>query len=101
MTSTPHFDLFQSRAEALADEDAPFDPDYDTPPPASPPRYLTPDPFTLTGAVEAADDADYLLEHHFWATAVVGRDRLIELNRLIADEGVERGSRAGGGAGAG
>ena len=25
MTSTPHFDLFQSRAEALADEDAPFD----------------------------------------------------------------------------
>ncbi|MBN1097160.1 relaxase domain-containing protein [Blastococcus sp. TML/C7B] len=66
------------------DEDAPFDPDYDTHPPASPPRYLTPDPFTLTGAVEAADDADYLLEQHFWATAVVGRDRLIELNTQTA-----------------
>ncbi len=66
------------------DEDVPFDPDYDTPPPASPPRYLTPDPFTLTGAVEAADDADYLLEQHFWATAVVGRDRLIELNTQAA-----------------
>ncbi|WP_240619664.1 MobF family relaxase [Blastococcus sp. TF02-8] len=66
------------------DEDAPLDPDYHTPPPASPPRYLTPDPFTLTGAVEAADDADYLLEQHFWATAVVGRDRLIELNTQAA-----------------
>ncbi len=66
------------------DEDVPFNPDYDTPPPASPPRYLTPDPLTLTGAVEAADDADYLLEQHFWATAVVGRDRLIELNTQAA-----------------
>ncbi|SDO16457.1 MobF family relaxase [Geodermatophilus sp. DSM 45219] len=66
------------------DEDAPFDPDYDTPPPASPPRHRTPDPFTLTGAVEAADDADYLLEQHFWATAVVGRERLIELNSQTA-----------------
>lgn len=65
-------------------EDAPFDPDYDIPPPASPPRYRTPDPFTLAGAVEAADDADYLLEQHFWATAVVGRDRLIELNTQAA-----------------
>jgi DNA primase catalytic core len=66
------------------DEEAPFDPDYDTPPPASPPRYLTSDPFALTGAVEPADDADYLLEQHFWATAVVGRDRLIELNTQAA-----------------
>ncbi|WP_233498799.1 MobF family relaxase [Blastococcus sp. TF02A-26] len=66
------------------DEDAPFDPDYDTPPPAAPPRYLTPDPFTLTSALDAADDADYLLEQHFWATAVVGRDRLIELNTQAA-----------------
>ncbi|WP_242611353.1 MobF family relaxase [Blastococcus saxobsidens] len=66
------------------DEDAPFDPDYDTPPPASPPRYLTPDPFTLSSAVEASDDADYLLEQHFWATALVARDRLIELNTQTA-----------------
>jgi conjugative relaxase-like TrwC/TraI family protein len=66
------------------DEDAPFDPDYDTPPPAPSPRYVTPDPFTVTGAVDAADDADYLLEQHFWATAVVGRDRLIELNAQAA-----------------
>ncbi len=69
------------------DEDAPFDPDYDTPPPASSPRYLTPDPFTFTGAFHvdvAADDADYLLKQHFWATAVVGRDRLIELNAQAA-----------------
>ncbi|WP_041795102.1 MobF family relaxase [Modestobacter italicus] len=65
-------------------EDAPFDPDYDTPPPASPPRYRTHGPFTLTGGVEATDDADYLLEQHFWATAVVGRDRLIELNTQAA-----------------
>ncbi|MGY5884164.1 MobF family relaxase [Modestobacter lacusdianchii] len=69
---------------APGDEDAPFDPDYDTPPPAPPPQYRTPDPFTLTGAVEATDDADYLLEQHFWATAVVGRDRLIELNTQAA-----------------
>ncbi|MGX5653244.1 MobF family relaxase [Geodermatophilus nigrescens] len=73
-----------------SDEDAPFDPDYDTPPPASPPRYRTPDPFTLTGAVDAADDADYLLEQHFWATAVVGRDRLIELNTQAAAFFTER-----------
>ncbi|MGY1683150.1 MobF family relaxase [Geodermatophilus sp. SYSU D01176] len=65
------------------DEDAPFDPDYDTPPPA-PPRYRTPDPFTSTGAVDAGDDADYLLEQHFWATAAVPRDRLIELNTQAA-----------------
>ncbi|MCV2491675.1 relaxase domain-containing protein [Geodermatophilus sp. YIM 151500] len=66
------------------DEDAPFDPDYDTPPSASPPRYRTPDPFPVSDAVEAADDADYLLEQHFWATAVVGRYRLIELNTQAA-----------------
>ncbi|MCF6506690.1 toprim domain-containing protein [Blastococcus sp. MG754426] len=66
------------------DEDAPFDPNYDTPPPAWPPRYRTPDPFTVTGGVDVADDADYLLEQHFWATAIVGRDRLIELNAQAA-----------------
>ncbi len=59
-------------------------PDYDPPPPPSPPRYRTPDPFTVTGAVAAADDTDYLLEQHFWATALVGRDRLIELNTQAA-----------------
>ena len=67
-----------------SDEDAPFDPDYDIPPSASAMRYLTPDPFTRTGAVHTPDDADYLLEQHFWATAVVGRDRLIELNAQAA-----------------
>ncbi len=66
------------------DEDAPFDPDYDAPPLAAAPRYLTPDPFTSTGAVDAGEDADYLLEQHFWATAVVPRDRLIELNTHAA-----------------
>jgi DNA primase catalytic core len=71
-------------AEGLpCDEDAPFDPHYDTPPPASP-RYRTADPFAFTGAIDAADEADYLLEQHFWATAVVGRDRLIELNAHAA-----------------
>ncbi|WP_233495767.1 toprim domain-containing protein [Geodermatophilus sp. TF02-6] len=32
----------------------------------------------------AADEADYLLEQHFWATAAVGRARLIELNTQTA-----------------
>ncbi|WP_448642935.1 MobF family relaxase [Geodermatophilus sp. URMC 63] len=66
------------------DEDAPFDPDYDTSPPAAVPRYRTSDPLTSTGAVDAGDDADYLLEQHFWATAAVSRDRLIELNTRAA-----------------
>ncbi|UOY04031.1 MobF family relaxase [Blastococcus sp. PRF04-17] len=67
-------------ADALPGEEAPFDPDYDTPPPTGAPRYLTPDPFAPTGTVDGADEADYLLEQHFWATAAVGRDRLIELH---------------------
>ncbi|MGY1829048.1 MobF family relaxase [Geodermatophilus sp. SYSU D01180] len=64
------------------DRDAPVDPDEDTPPPVAP-RYATPDPFTGPGRPEA-DEADYLLEQHFWATAAVGRDRLIELNTQAA-----------------
>jgi hypothetical protein len=67
-----------------ADEEAPFDPDYDTPPPTAAPRYLTPDPFTRIGTVDVGDDADYLLKQHFWATAAVGRDRLIELHTQAA-----------------
>ncbi|MGY1782234.1 MobF family relaxase [Geodermatophilus sp. SYSU D01036] len=55
--------------------------DDDESPPTSP-RYLTPDPLAL--GQPAADDADYLLEPHFWATAVVGRDRLITLNAQAA-----------------
>jgi DNA primase catalytic core len=66
------------------DEDVPFDPDYDTPPPAAPPPLLTPAPFTPAGAGAAHDEADYLLEQHFWATAAVGRDRLIQLNSQAA-----------------
>jgi DNA primase catalytic core len=45
-------------------------------------RYFTPDPFAREDP--AFDEADYLLEQHFWATAVVGRDRLIELNTKAA-----------------
>ncbi|TFV88127.1 toprim domain-containing protein [Blastococcus sp. CT_GayMR20] len=66
------------------DEPAPFDPDYDTPPPTAATGYLTPDPLTATGALEAGDEADYLLEQHFWATAAVGRERLIELHTQAA-----------------
>ncbi|RBY98105.1 TrwC relaxase [Blastococcus sp. TF02-8] len=66
------------------EEEAPFNPDYDTPPPASSPRWFTPDPFSVTDVRDTADDADYLLEQHFWATAVVGRTRLIELNAQAA-----------------
>ncbi|WP_034508265.1 MobF family relaxase [Blastococcus sp. URHD0036] len=51
-------------------------------PPLTEPRYLTPDPFAPGNP--GADEADYLLEQHFWATAVVGRDRLIELNTQAA-----------------
>ncbi|WP_116451572.1 MobF family relaxase [Blastococcus litoris] len=69
----------------LSDEEMPFDPEYDTPPPASAPQWFTPDPFTVTATGDpAGDDADYLLEQHFWATAVVGRTRLIELNTQAA-----------------
>jgi DNA primase catalytic core len=66
------------------DEDVPFDPDHDTTSAPPSPRFRTPDPFTITVAAEAVDEADYLLEQHFWATAVVGRDRLIELNAQTA-----------------
>ncbi|MCF6746552.1 toprim domain-containing protein [Blastococcus sp. KM273128] len=66
------------------EEEAPFDPDYDTPPPASSARWFTPDPFAVNNVSDPADDADYLLEQHFWATAVVGRTRLIELNAQAA-----------------
>ncbi|ADB73516.1 MobF family relaxase [Geodermatophilus obscurus] len=66
------------------DEDVPFDPDYDTLPLAAAPRFSTPNPITSTGAVDAGDDADYLLEQHFWATAAVPRDRLIALNTQAA-----------------
>jgi DNA primase catalytic core len=62
------------------DEEAPFDPDYVTPALGAAPRYVTPARFTRTSAIDAEDDVDYLLEQHFWATAIVGRDRLIELN---------------------
>ncbi|SHN52782.1 DNA primase, catalytic core [Geodermatophilus obscurus] len=55
---------------------------FDDEPPIAERRYLTSDPFALAEA--AGDDADYLLEQHFWATAVVGRDRLIELNTETA-----------------
>ncbi|SEK61646.1 DNA primase, catalytic core [Blastococcus sp. DSM 46786] len=66
-----------------------YGPDDDAEPPVpggesslAEPRYRTPDPFAL--GEPAADEADYLLEQHFWATAVVGRDRLIELNTKAA-----------------
>ncbi|SFP63487.1 DNA primase, catalytic core [Geodermatophilus dictyosporus] len=62
------------------DPDVPFDPGHDTPPPPVASRYVTPDPFAPTDV----DNADYLLEQHFWATAAVGRDRLIELNTMTA-----------------
>jgi DNA primase catalytic core len=55
---------------------------FDDEPPSKAPRYLTPDPLAL--GEPAGDDADYLLEQHFWATAAVGRDRLIELNTQTA-----------------
>ncbi|SOC48552.1 DNA primase, catalytic core [Blastococcus aggregatus] len=45
-------------------------------------RYRTPDPFAL--GEPPTDDADYLLDQHFWATAAVSRDRLIELNTQTA-----------------
>ncbi|SFT82430.1 DNA primase, catalytic core [Geodermatophilus amargosae] len=61
------------------DLDVPLDPGHDTSPPVAP-RYVTPDPLAPTDV----DDADYLLEQHFWATAAVGRDRLIELNTWAA-----------------
>ncbi|MGY1684958.1 MobF family relaxase [Geodermatophilus sp. SYSU D00867] len=64
------------------DRDAPVDPDDETAPPVAP-RYVTPDPFTGPGRPEV-DEADYLLEQHFWATAAVGRDRLIELTAQAA-----------------
>lgn len=59
----------------------------DEPPPVEP-RYLTPDPFAP--AATPGDDADYLLEQHFWATAAVGRERLIELNTQTAAFYTER-----------
>ncbi|WP_116451904.1 MobF family relaxase [Blastococcus litoris] len=68
-------------ADVLSDDEEPLAPDDDEPPPAEP-RYLTPDPFAPGGS--ASDEADYLLEQHFWATATVGRDRLIELNTQAA-----------------
>jgi DNA primase catalytic core len=71
-------------ADALRGEEVPFDPDYDNPPPTAAPPYLTPDPFAPTGTVDGADEADYLLEQHFWATAAAGRDRLIELHTQAA-----------------
>jgi DNA primase catalytic core len=55
---------------------------FDNEPPPVKPRYLNPDPFAL--GEPAGDDADYLLEQHFWATATVGRDRLIQLNTQTA-----------------
>jgi DNA primase catalytic core len=57
-------------------------PDPDDEPWLAGPRYFTPDPFAREEP--AFDEADYLLEQHFWATAVVGRDRLIELNTKAA-----------------
>ncbi|MGY1631885.1 MobF family relaxase [Geodermatophilus sp. SYSU D01186] len=63
--------------------EAPFDLDHDTDRPEGPPAYVTPDPFRWTGR-DTTDDADYLLEQHFWATAAVGRNRLIELNGQAA-----------------
>ncbi|SOC49459.1 DNA primase, catalytic core [Blastococcus aggregatus] len=63
------------------DDDAePPDPDVESP--LVGPRYFTSDPFAREEP--ACDEADYLLEQHFWATAVVGRDRLIELNTKAA-----------------
>ena len=46
-------------------------------------RFVTPDPFT-PAEPSVADDADYLLGEHFWATAPVARDRLIQLNASAA-----------------
>ncbi|SDG04800.1 DNA primase, catalytic core [Blastococcus aurantiacus] len=64
-----------------SDVDAePLDPD-DEPSPTEA-RYFTPDPFAL--GEPAVDETDYLLEQHFWATAVVGRERLVELNTQAA-----------------
>ncbi|WP_336029268.1 MobF family relaxase [Geodermatophilus sp. FMUSA9-8] len=63
--------------------DVPFDPGQDTAPPPVASRYVTPAPFAFTRQTEV-DEADYLLEQHFWATAAVGRDRLVELNTLAA-----------------
>ncbi|SNS69741.1 DNA primase, catalytic core [Geodermatophilus pulveris] len=60
------------------EEPLPFDDEA----PVAAPRFLTPDPFALGEPAE--NDADYLLEQHFWATAAVGRDRLIELNTQAA-----------------
>ena len=67
-------------ADAPALQTEPLDPD-DEPSPTEP-RYLTPNPFA-PGEPDV-DEADYLLEQHFWATAVVGRDRLIRLNTQAA-----------------
>ncbi|SMO91173.1 DNA primase, catalytic core [Geodermatophilus aquaeductus] len=65
------------------DPDVPFHRGHDVPPPPVAPRYVTPDPFAPTGQ-PGVDDADYLLEQHFWATAAVRRDRLVELNAEAA-----------------
>jgi DNA primase catalytic core len=75
------------------DVEPPFDPDYDLVPPDTADdiaprdrglRYVTPDPFASNESPGDPDPADYLLEEHFWATAAVSRQRLIELNQQAA-----------------
>ncbi|MGX5657570.1 toprim domain-containing protein, partial [Geodermatophilus nigrescens] len=63
------------------DSDVPLGPGHDASSPRVSSWSVTPDPV----AQAATDDADYLLEQHFWATAAVGRDRLIALNTLAAN----------------
>jgi DNA primase catalytic core len=53
------------------------------------PQLVAPGPFAPP-ADPAADEADYLLEEHFWATAAVSRARLIELNTQTAAFYVDR-----------
>jgi DNA primase catalytic core len=50
---------------------------------ATPDPLATPDP-RATGEPDVGDDADYLLEQHFWATAAVSRARLVALNERAA-----------------
>ncbi|WP_142027252.1 MobF family relaxase [Blastococcus colisei] len=81
------------------DVEPPFDPDFDRVPPDTAddtaPRdrglpYVTPDPFARNETPGDSDPADYLLEEHFWATATVGRQRLIELNQQAVEYFADR-----------